>query len=436
MHLTETEIKNYTDILPNGMTVVTIEMPHIHTLEVAMFVRAGLRFENEKNNGISHFLEHMMFRGNEVYPDSISLNKEFERIGRDLRASTLSEYTFYGFSPHVSQLAKGMELFADFFSNPNFKDLELERQIILEEYLEEINENGDNIDINNHACKLLYKDTPLAMPTIGIESTIKSIDIDALREYYKNYYIPENMILVGAGSLSHSSFLELAEKNFDKIQRSGHSINRDYFINSITEDQKEPGFSYQHDSDSQIQLQICFRSVSYNHPDYYKVYLINRILDDGVASRLQRGLREKLGLAYSIDCRATSLSDVGTFDFDVTVSKEKIPQIAKAILDEIKIFVENGPTEEEVEHVKTRYLYDLDFDLDDPYKQILRYGFVQLFSEEISDEEEKQIIQAITPSEIHETAKKIFIRNKLNLIMVGPITDNLKIELERLANQF
>jgi predicted Zn-dependent peptidase len=436
MQLTETEIKNYTNILPNGLTVITIEMPHIHTLEVAMFVRAGLRFENEKNNGISHFLEHMMFRGNKVYPDSISLNKEFEKIGRDLRASTLSEYTFYGFSPHVSQLAKGMELFSDFFSHPNFKDIELERQIILEEYLEEVNENGDNIDINNHACKLLYKNTPLAMPTIGTENTIKSIDVNALREYYESYYIPENMILVGAGPLSHSSFFELAAKNYDNIQRGGRQINRDHFINSVKEDQKKPAFSYQHDSDSQIQLQICFRSVSYNHPDYYKAYLINRILDDGVASRLQRGLREKLGLAYSIDCRATSLSDVGTFDFDVTVSKEKIPQIAKAILEEIKKFVEDGPTEEEVDHVKTRYVYDLDFDLDDPYKQILRYGFVKLFSKEISDKEEKQIIKAITPSEILEAAKRIFVRDRLNLIMVGPLTDDLKTELENLANQF
>jgi len=436
MHLTETEIKNYTDVIHNGLTVVTIEMPHIHTIELAIFVKAGLRFENKNNNGISHFLEHMIFRGNKFYPDSISLNKEFEKIGRDLRASTLSEYTFYGFSPHVSQLAKGMELFANLLSYPNFKDLEVERKIILEEYLEEINENGDNIDINNHACKLLYKDTPLALPTIGIENTIKSLDVNALREYYKNYYIPKNMILVGAGPLSHSHFLELAEKNFNEVRSQGQPISRDHFVNSITENQNKPAFAYQYDSDSQIQLQICFRSVSYNHPDYYKVYLINRILDDGVTSRLQRGLREKLGLAYAIDCRATSLSDVGTFDFDVAVSKEKIPKITRAILDEIKAFVESGPTIDEVEHVKTRYLYDLDFDLDDPYKQILRYGFVQLFSEEISDEKEKQIIQAITPSEIHETAKGIFVRNKLNLIMVGPVTENIKIELEHLANQF
>ena len=112
---TATEIRTFEDTLANGLTLVTIEMPHLHTLEIALFIRAGLRFENEQNNGISHFLEHMLFRGNRKYPDSIALNLEFEKIGRDLRASTLSEYTYYGFSPHYEQLERGLELFADFF---------------------------------------------------------------------------------------------------------------------------------------------------------------------------------------------------------------------------------------------------------------------------------------------------------------------------------
>ena len=150
-------------------------MPHIHTMEVAMFVRAGLRYENLQNNGVSHFLEHMMFRGNRKYPNSIALNMEFENIGHDLRASTLGEYTQYGFSPHVSQLEKGLELFAEFFSSPTFPEIELERGIILEEYFEELNEEGINVDINNQACRLLYPNTPMAWPTIGTEKTIKSI---------------------------------------------------------------------------------------------------------------------------------------------------------------------------------------------------------------------------------------------------------------------
>ena len=120
MEITEFSLKYFTDVLPNGLTVVTVEMPHIHTMEVSMFVRAGLRFENEENNGISHFLEHMLFRGNRKYPDSISLNMEFENIGRDLRASTLGEYTQYGFSPHISWLEKGIELFSEFFSSTTF----------------------------------------------------------------------------------------------------------------------------------------------------------------------------------------------------------------------------------------------------------------------------------------------------------------------------
>ena len=130
MEVKEFALKYFGDTLTNGLTVVTVEMPHIHTMEVSMFVRAGLRYETPQNNGISHFLEHMMFRGNKKYPNSIALNMEFENIGRDLRASTLGEYTQYGFSPHISKLEKGLELFSEFFSSPTFPEIELELSLI------------------------------------------------------------------------------------------------------------------------------------------------------------------------------------------------------------------------------------------------------------------------------------------------------------------
>ena len=299
-----------------------------------------------------------------------------------------------------------------------------------------MNAEGANIDINNHACQLLYDGTSLALPTIGTEKTIKSINAEMLSEYFKTYYIPENMVLAGAGCLTHEQFLSLAEYYFSALSGSGRPIPRNYFQGSITEKQTRPYSVFQYDLDSQIQLQICFRSISYNHPDYYAIYLINRIFDDGIASRLQKALRENLGLAYSIQCRATTLSDIGTFDFDVTVSREKIPKVAQIILQEIKTFVTSGPSKEELIHVKKRYLYDLDFDLDDPYKQILRYGFAQLYSEEIPLYEEKTIIEAITVQDLHKLATKIFIREKLNLILVGPFSSELKIELERLIEDF
>lgn len=436
MNLAVAEIKNYKDILSNGLTVVTIEMPHIHTLEITMLIRAGLRFENEANNGISHFLEHMIFRGNRKYPDSVSLNKEFEKIGREIRASTMTEYTFYGFSPHVSQVERGMELFADFFQEPTFPSIDLEREIILEEYLEEINGEGKNVDINNHACKLLYRGTSLALPIIGTEKTIRSVNASMLQEYFNEHYSPGNMILVGAGCLAHDQFLDLAERYFAKLPTHGKVIPKKYFHGSIAENQNNPQVLCQYDSDSQVQLQICFRAFSYNDPDYYKLSVINSIFDGGVTSRLQRALREDRGLVYSVECRTTTLSDIGTFDFDVVVSPEKIFLVSQILFNEIKSFLETGPTEGELEHVKRRHTYDLEFDLDDPYKQIVRYGFAELYSQSVSVEQEKVIVESITKEAVLEVARRLFVRNNLNIILVGPYTPELHHDLDAFAHGF
>ncbi len=433
---TATEIRTFEDTLANGLTLVTVEMPHLHTLEIALFIRAGLRFESGENNGISHFLEHMLFRGNRKYPDSITLNLEFEKIGRDLRASTLSEYTYYGFSPHYEQLERGMELFADFFSEPTFPCIELEREIILEECLEDINAEGEDVEINNLACRLLYGENSLALPIIGREESIKRIDVDQLKAYFENKYSPGNMILVGAGAISHDRFLDLARRTFEPLPRRGTVIAKNHFEGSVNETQQQPTLMIQKDVDSQAQLQICFRGVSYNDPDYYTLVLIQRMFDDGVTSRLQKTLRETQGLAYSVECRATSLSDVGTFDFDVTVRPEKVIPITHAIFNEIRIFLDAGPRADELEHVKKRYLYELDFDQDDLYKQIVRYGFPHLFSSVITGEQEQAIIENITLEDIIRAAEKTFVAQKLNVVLVGPHTPEIVQELETLTRQF
>ena len=401
-----------------------------------MFVRAGLRFENEKNNGISHFLEHMLFRGNRKYPDSIALNLEFEKIGRDLRASTLSEYTYYGFSPHYDQLERGMELFAEFFTDPTFPGIELERGIILEEYLEDLNAEGENIDINNVACDLMYPDNPLALPTIGTEESIQSIDTTMLRDYFDKYYCPSNMVLVGAGCLAQSQLHQLAQTHFGKIPRRGTAVPKDFFADSVREDQTEPQFRVQEDVDSQDEVQICFRSVSYNHPDYYAASLISRLFDDGVSSRLQKVLREEQGLAYSVECRATSLADTGTIDFDVSVRPEKVAAIVQVIFDEIKKFLNSGVTLEELDHIKKRYMYDLAMELDEPGKQASRYGFSELYSKVITLEEERDLVESITLEDIRQMAELVFKARNLNVVLVGPHTPQSDRQLGQLIREF
>jgi len=429
------KVRVFKNQLKNGMTVVAIEQAHIHSMELAMFVRSGLRFENKNNNGISHFIEHMLFRGNATYPNSYLLNREFEFIGRDLRASTMSDHTYYGFSPHISNLGRAMELLSGFFLEPTFPEIELERGIILEEYLEDLNEKGIDVDINNLACKLLYPEDALAWPTIGTEESIKNVGIEALREQHEKYYTPGNMILVGAGCVDHEVFFGYAEKYFSRMI-AGDSISIGHFNGSVNEAQTQPKFLFQYDSDSQIQLQLCFRGVSYNHPDFFVTALISRLFDDGVTSRLQKTLREEKGLVYSVECRSTSLPDIGTVDFDVSVRPEKVMEVVDILLAEIKKFLSHGVSKEELELVKQRYGYDLDYEIDDPYKQIVRYGSCHLYSSEYSAEEERKQIFQIMRADILRVAREIFIPQKLNFILVGPYTSELKDIIERLVRDF
>jgi len=431
----EEKVKAFKKKLSNGLTIVTIEQPHIHSIELAMFIRSGLRFESRKNNGISHFIEHMLFRGNSAFKNSYLLNREFELIGRDLRASTMSDHTYYGFSPHVSNLNRAMYLLSEFFLEPTFPEIELERGIILEECLEDLNEKGVDVDINNLACKILYPDDALARPTIGTEESIKGISVEGLKAHYAQFYTPENMVLVVAGCVDHEVFFEYAEKYFSRLV-GNDSIKTNHFDKPLSETQSQPALLFQHDSDSQIQLQICFRSVSYNHPDYFIATLISRLFDDGVTSRLQKILREEKGLVYSVECRATSLPDTGTIDFDVSVRSEKVVEVAEILLGEINKFISAGIEEDELRLVKQRYGYDLDYELDDPYRQIMRYGFCHLYSIDYTVEEEWVKISQVTSMDILRVARNIFVPEKLNFVLVGPYTPKLKASLEQLVREF
>ena len=160
------------------------------------------------------------------------------------------------------------------------------------------------------------------------------------------------------------------------------------------------------------------------------------MFDDGVTSRLQKVLREEKGLVYSVECRTTSLPDTGTIDFDVSVRSEKVVEVAKILLNEIKKFTSSGVGEDELELVKQRYGYDLDYELDDPYRQIIRYGFCHLYSTEYTVEEERGKISRITPSDMLRVARDIFVPKKLNFVLVGPYTSDLEISLQQLVRNF
>src|SRR5207248_9173043 len=211
-------------VLPNGLRVVTVELPHLHTGMIAAYVRAGSRHEDPSRNGVSHFLEHLFFRGSEGYPDGRTMNAMVEDCGRSLNGVTTRDHGYY-FSPvHPERLEVPMAVLGDMLARPLFKEIELEREVILEEILDEVDEKGRDIDIDNLAKRALFPGHPLGLKIAGTPATVAALTEEHLRTQHARAYGARNIVLAAAGPLRHERVLSLAEAHFGSL-RSGEVLH-------------------------------------------------------------------------------------------------------------------------------------------------------------------------------------------------------------------
>src|SRR5947199_1728407 len=201
-------------VLANGLRVVTGGLPHLRTGMIAAYVRAGSRHEEPSRNGVSHFLEHLFFRGSEGYPDGRTMNALVEDCGGSLNGVTTRDHGYY-FSPvHPERLETPIAVLGDMLARPLFKEIELEREVILEEILDEVDENGRDIDIDNLAKAAHFPSHPLGMKIAGSRDTVSALTEADLRGQHARAYGARNMVLACAGPLQHAQIVELAQKHF------------------------------------------------------------------------------------------------------------------------------------------------------------------------------------------------------------------------------
>jgi len=213
----DTAISYHKTTLANGLRVIIVEMPHLHSLEISMYVKVGSRFETIHNNGTSHFLEHMLFRGTKNMPDSYQLHKSFESLGGDINAVTSSEYTCFWLTFHPQYVAKGMGLFSEMFTSPNFAKMETEKQIVLEEILNELNEKGENINVDDLTSLMLWPKDSLGFSTLGSKKNLLQFTKKDIRSFFHTYYTASNMVLCIAGQVKHEQILPYADKYFSHL---------------------------------------------------------------------------------------------------------------------------------------------------------------------------------------------------------------------------
>lgn len=419
--------------LPNGFRIVTVEMPHLHSCRVSLFVNVGSRFESAKNNGLSHLLEHMFFRGTKKYPSIFSLNNAIEEIGSDLTGTTRREDCSFWFDVHPKFLPKGLDIFCEIFANPLFakKDMEVEKKIVIAESLEDVDEAGIDTDIDNIMCALLWKGTPLGFKIIGDPKTVKRFSREDLLRHYETYYVPNNMVLCVAGQVDHKKVESVVIKNFKNKKRQ-------FVLSPVParKDQTEPRLMFVPHDWNQANIKFSFRAFSYKDPFLFPLTILDDIVGSGISSRLNLSICEQMGLAYYVSSSLDCFSDDGSFDLDVTVKKGDVVKGVQAILKEIRKLKKEGVSSQELKKSKERYLCDLEKDKDSPARMCIRFGMWELKENTYTLENERRLIQQIGLTDMKKLIQFLFTKKNLNFALSGAVNKKEQSEIKKLISRF
>jgi len=408
----------YEDVLDNGLRLVTAEMPHLHSVEMVCYVGVGGRCEVPEVAGISHFVEHMLFRGCRGYADSIQLERAFEALGGAVNATTDTDTTCFFSRLHPERLAEGAELFSRMLREPLWNAVETERRIILEEAREDLSESGEIINTDTLTSALLWPRHPLGQQLIGTEQSLKSIQSHQLKEHHRRFYTPSNCLIAVAGSLQPEPLRQQLRDVFGSWQ--GGQAPEVEPATSLAADAGPPS-SWVHDSSSQLNLQFALQVPwGRNHADAFALRIWRRILSWGGTSRLMLRLREELGLTYHVEANLNLLSDSGCLTVDLAIPPERLLQTVEEVLSLLKQMGAERVPDEELQRTLRNFRYDLDYSRDLPEELAVRYGWGALVDYRRSFERDLADAESLTGETLQRVAESLLVRGRLGLAVVGP----------------
>jgi len=215
------ELPRASSTLDNGLRVRFVPLPHLQTATVSCFLKVGSRYESSATNGLSHFLEHMVYRGTAAHPAAHELSLAIERLGGTLDATTHVDYTSYDLTLPSETIAEGVSLLAEVMSSPLLTELGTEKQIIREEILEDLNEHGEQVDVDNVSRRLLYRDHPLGFSIAGPIENLERFDTNDLERHHRSFYVASNSVLCVAGAFDDRAMPDIAHDTFGRLPSSG-----------------------------------------------------------------------------------------------------------------------------------------------------------------------------------------------------------------------
>lgn len=418
-------------VLSNGMPLVVVCLPHLHSASISVYFKAGSRYESPELNGISHFLEHMMFRGTRKYPSTYALNLAVERLGGTLFAATSPTSTEFEIGLPRDTHEDGIRLMADILTEPIFDDMEIERRIIAEEALEDYDEKGRPVDIDFLSRSRLWPGHALGQSVIGPIHNINRFSIGNIREHFANHYVAANGIVCLSGAFDPDRAPAIAEEVFSALPAKGPAI-----LSAPPTLGRGPSTANAFKPGSQTQVRVAFHTPGDDDPDHTALSILLGVLDDGMSTRLHRRIFDERGLAYHISAGMDSYPDVSVLNIDATCSHENVRKVVDEILILAVEMSEHPISGEELDKAKKRAAWDIEAFLDDPQAMSLWYGEQALFRKPPFLEERVRELSEVTPEDLMRIAGRVFRPQNLHVTTVGVLEGRDEISLDRCISRF
>ncbi|MBK8465229.1 MAG: insulinase family protein [Chloracidobacterium sp.] len=417
--------------LENGLVILTDRMAGVRSATLGFFFRVGSRHEPDHLNGISHFIEHTVFKGTEKRT-ALDIAIEQDRLGGNLDAFTTHEETGFAIKVIDDQLPNAFDLISDMLINPRFNevDLESEQRVIIEEM--KMIEDSPEDYLGEIFSEAFFSGHPLGMNIAGTPKTVRSFDHEVTRRYHEEVFNFSNLVIVAAGNVEHQQIVDLVlNTNFNRPKTEGSLLKQGLKTHKPV--LAAPLLIKQNPNLEQAHLIIATPFVSETDERRYAADLLESIIGGGTSSRLWQKVREERGLAYSVGASAIMYQDCGMFSIFAGTSPDQVKEVVDISIAEMRDMVNNGITAEELELAKQQTVSSILLSLEDSASRAASLAQCEItHGRQISVEESIENVKAVEANDIKALAREYFRSEKLAFAALGDLKD-LEIERSRLT---
>jgi predicted Zn-dependent peptidase len=402
-------------VLKNGLRLNLVRMPFVHRAALDVHVRVGSRYEERRDNGISHFHEHMLHRGIPGHPTAHAQALAFEELGAAFGAMTYVDHGVLSCSVPSENLERSLELTALLCESPLFNDIAIEKGIVREELLEAYDGEGRLVDGPSILRQLCFGKHPLGMPIAGTRTTLSRFDGPALRKFHRRHYVGAGMAVTLAGPFDPERMARLAARRFSSLPR-GRAVNAE-----TPPSQSVAEFRYVPDTGSQTWLGLGFRAPGERDGDEPATELLMRVLDDGNATRLYRALSDERGLCYDVSAMFEAYADVGVLEIVAECAHSSATRVLTETLKVLTDLAQHGPTAAELERAKARLRWQMLELYDMPTELAAFVGQGSLSGAAVTPEERIEQLMSVDVGRIRTAAARIFRARHSSLVVIGKL---------------